>query len=214
MFQRKQRLLRRLILGFAIVAVAAPAAQAAVDRGVGDTGNESWFIDRSAADAGTSSWYLGQGVLAQYGQSEAISQRQMELMQEPRVIPYLSHGVFSPSDAVTRSKPDVTTVSGYPSWAYATAPAYDNGIHSTYDALVRSHPDVAAALRVAPASALEIERKPDAYRAGDFRTVSVQDGSEIGWREAGLGALAGLFLALIGGGIAVGRRRGPQAARA
>jgi hypothetical protein len=207
-----------LILGFALVALAAPAAQAAVDRGVGDTGQESWFIERDAADAGTSSWFLGQGVLAHYGQSEAISQRQMELMQEPSVIPYLSHGVLeAPSDNnpihSTYYAPDVVTVdSGLSS--RQGMPVYDNGISSTYEALRDSHPDVATALRAEPSSALRIEQKPDAYRAGDFTTVSAQDGTEIGWREVGFGAVAGLCLALIGGALALGRRRTAQAARA
>ena len=67
-FRKRHWMLRRMILGLAVAAVVAPAAQARVDSGEG--GGSSY----------SSSWFLGQGHLK-------------DVQSSPQVIPYLSQGL-------------------------------------------------------------------------------------------------------------------------
>ena len=67
-FRKRHWMLRRMILGLAVAAVVAPAAQARVDSGEG--GGSSY----------SSSWFLGQGHLS-------------DVQSSPQVVPYLSHGI-------------------------------------------------------------------------------------------------------------------------
>lgn len=92
--RRRQRFLRRLVLGLAFAAFAAPVAQA-----------ESWYLGKGVlkdvGQAQTSS-YLDEG-LKDAGPSALLNQRQVEqvagygrgVQQSAGAIPYLSHGVVS-----------------------------------------------------------------------------------------------------------------------
>lgn len=144
MKDRKRWLLRHLVLGIALTAAVVPAAQAAVDRGIGDTPSLSKAV---AESDGTTSWFLGQGLLSNLGSSQ-INQRQMEQLQlaKPTVVPYLSHGVVTPSAWPTQRQIELAQLNGRHPASPQPSVGYLNGQPmfwaSTATAPTRSGPPV------------------------------------------------------------------------